>query len=142
MTILDANVLLYVYDEASPQHSKVRAWLTDQVARRETLGLPWISLWAFLRISTNIRIQRTPLSLREAFEVVEEVLRIPGAAVIQPGPLHCGIMERLAIAGQANGPRMTDAILAALAVEHGAKLASTDQDFARFEELRWVNPLT
>jgi toxin-antitoxin system PIN domain toxin len=141
MTILDANVLLYAYDETSAQHPKVSIWLTEQIARREVIGLPWISLWAFLRVATNLRIQRTPLSLSEAFEVIEEIQRIPNAVIVQPGPLHAGILRSVATTGQATGPRMTDAILAALAVEHGAKLASTDQDFARYAELNWVNPL-
>ncbi len=141
MTILDANVLLYAYDQSSPHHHEVRTWLTEQIRSREVIGLPWQSLWAFLRVATNARIQRFPLSLPVAFAVIHEVLHMPRSTVVNPGPLHAEILERIAMAGQASGSRITDATLAALAVEHGAKLASTDRDFGRFTELRWVNPL-
>ena len=141
MIILDANVLLYAYDSGAEGHVEVRRWLAHQFRSNEMIGLPWISLWAFLRVSTNLRVHRSPLSLKEAFEAIEEILRMPRAHLIQPGPNHCEILQRLANSAQANGPRMTDAVLAAIAVEQGATLASTDRDFARFADLDWVNPL-
>ena len=141
MTILDANILLYAYDEAAPQNAKTKSWLKGRVENYELIGLPWVSLWAFLRIATNARIQRNPLSLDKAFEKIENMQQLPGATILQPGPRHAEILRRVAGAGMANGPRMTDAVLVALAVEHGATLASTDLDFARFKDVRWVNPL-
>ena len=141
MTVLDANILLYAYDETSTAHMGVRAWLEQQFRTGEAIGLPWVSLWAFLRVSTNARINRTPLSLPAAFAVIGEIRSMPRSNLLEPGPQHAVILERLATATKANGPRMTDAVLAAIAIEHGAKLASTDLDFARFRELRWINPL-
>lgn len=141
MIVLDANILLYAYDDRSVHHEPVRAWLQEQLRARESIGLPWVSLWAFLRISTNRRITRSPLTIQEACAVVREVLSIPRAVVLQPGTQHVEILERVAAGGQAGGPRLADAILAALAIEHGARLASTDADFSRFTGLKWVNPL-
>jgi uncharacterized protein len=141
MIILDANILLYAYDDKAAEHERVRRWLVRQFDAREAIGLPWVSICAFLRIATNPRINRTPLSLEEAFAIVREIQTIPRATLVQPGPQHGDILEGLAIAAQAAGPRMTDATLAAIAIELGAKLASTDRDFARFQGLHWINPL-
>lgn len=141
MTVLDANILLYAYDSDCKEHGRISAWLSDQFRSGEAIGLTWIALWAFLRISTNTRINRSPLPLEEAFEVIREIQQMPRANLIQPGPEHAVILERLARGAQAHGPRFTDATLAAIAVENGAKLASTDRDFSRFRELKWVNPL-
>lgn len=141
MTVLDANILLYAYNSESAHHADVRKWLEAQIRAKEALGLPWISLWAFLRISTNPRLSSPPLSLNEAFAIVHEILGMPRASVISPGRAHADLLERVSVEAQAGGARMTDATLAALAIEHGAKLASTDRDFARFKELKWVNPL-
>lgn len=141
MIILDANILLYAFDETSPFHGIIRAWLEAQFRNREVIGLPWISLWAFLRVATNQRLNQSALSLAEAFAVIRDIHRMPKAIVVQPGSQHAQILSRIASDAQASGPRMTDAVLAALAIEHGAKLASTDRDFSRFRELKWVNPL-
>lgn len=141
MVILDANILLYAYDDKSAEHARVREWLDQQLKANEAIGLPWISLWAFLRIATNPRVTRTPLALAEAFEIIEEIQAMPRAMLVQPGPHHIEILQRLAMAAHAAGPRITDATLAAIAIEHGAKLASTDRDFARFQGLNWINPL-
>jgi toxin-antitoxin system PIN domain toxin len=141
MILLDANILIYTYDLDSPHHGTARRWLKEQVQASETIGLPWISLWAFLRITTNPRIHQSPFPLAEAFRILREILQIPRAVVVQPGPDHVEILERMASTGQISGSRLTDASLAALAVEHGAVLASTDRDFARFPGLKWINPL-
>lgn len=141
MIVLDANILLYAYDGSSEFHEPVREWLEARFRAREAIGLPWVSLWAFLRIATNARVMRTPLPVKEAFSVLEEIRRMPRAVVLAPGTQHAEILERLTVGAHAGGSRLTDAVLAAIAVEHGAKLASTDRDFARFKELKWVNPI-
>lgn len=141
MTILDANILLYAYDGRAAEHARVRSWLEDLFQEREAIGLPWVSLWAFLRISTNPRITHEPLTLEEAFEVVDEIRKMPRSILIEPEGRHAEILREVAARGQASGPRMTDAVLAALAIENGARLASTDRDFSRFPGLNWVNPL-
>jgi toxin-antitoxin system PIN domain toxin len=141
LIVIDANVLLYTYDETSPFHSKCRDWLQREFTGNSQIALPWITLWAFVRISTNHRIARSPLDPAEAFKLTRQWLSLPGVVAIQPGPRHGEILERLVLKHQAAGPLLSDAALAAIAIEHGAELASVDQDFARFKELRWVNPL-
>ena len=140
MTILDANVLLYAYFTESPHHEPARAWLRHLFAGEETIGLPWVTLWAFIRISTNLRAWSFPMPTAKVFEIIRDWLTKPGVVIVNPGPRHPELLERLISEGRAAGPLVTDAALAALAIENGAVLASTDRDFSRFPGLRWVNP--
>ncbi len=141
MIIVDANILLSAYNREQPDHVAVSAWLTRLLESTEVIGLPWISMWAFLRIATNKRLWRQPMEPRKCLAIVEDWLAQPGVFPISPGPRHAEILRRLVADHQAYGPLVTDAALAALAIEQGAVLASLDQDFSRFPELRWVNPL-
>jgi toxin-antitoxin system PIN domain toxin len=141
MTIIDANLLLYAYNADAPQQPMAAHWLGKLLASGETVALPWVTIWAFIRISTNSRIWPNPRPAREAFAIVGEWLAQPGVVPLHPGPLHLEILEKLVSDHGANGPLVTDAVLAALAMEHGALLASTDQDFRHFSDLRWLNPL-
>jgi len=141
MTIIDANLLLYAYNADAPQQPMAAQWLGKLLASGEMVALPWVTIWAFIRISTNSRIWPDPRPAREAFAIVGEWLAQPGVVALQPGPLHAEILERLVGEYAAIGPLVTDAVLAALAMEYGALLASTDRDFRRFPELRWLNPL-
>ncbi len=141
MTVIDANVLLYAYDADAPQHATAAAWLEDLFNSQEAIGLPWVTLWAFLRISTNPRLSRNAAPAETIFAIVREWLRRPGVAVIHPGPRHAEILEELVLGSRAAGPLLSDAALAAIALEYGATLASTDRDFSRFPGLRWVNPV-
>jgi toxin-antitoxin system PIN domain toxin len=142
VTIVDANVLLYAYNADMPQQAAASRWFAKALDSGEPIGLPWVTVWAFIRISTNSRIWANPLSAQEAFAIIGEWLALPGVFAPDPGPLHTGILEKLVRAHGAVGPLLTDAVLAALAIEHGAALASTDQDFRRFPDLRWINPLS
>lgn len=141
MTILDVNIVLYATDSAAPQHRAVSDWLKALRATGEIVGLPWITLWAFLRISTNPRLWAHPKSGSEACALMRRWMEEPGVIMPEPGPRHATIIERMITVFGVTGPLVTDAALAALAIEHGATLASTDQDFRRFPEVRWVNPL-
>ena len=141
MTLLDASVLLYAYDKDAPNHLAAARWIKHLFDGSETIGLPWITLWAFVRISTNPRVWTNPKPPQEAFQIVREWLALPGVVVVQPGPRHVELLERLVIDNRAAGPLTTDAALAAMAIELGATLASTDRDFSRFPDLRWVNPI-
>jgi toxin-antitoxin system PIN domain toxin len=141
MTILDANVLLYAYNEDAPQQRAAAGWLAKLLASGETIGLPWVTIWAFIRISTNSRVWANPKPPQEVFAIVGEWLAQPGVVTLNPGPLHAEILEGLVRDHGAAGPLVADAVLAALAIEYGATLASTDQDFRRFPKLRWVNRL-
>lgn len=141
MTIVDANLFLYAYNADAPQHSATARWLGELLKSGETIALPWVTLWAFLRISTNSRIWAHPLSVEQVFSIIEEWIAQPGVVVLQSGPRHAEILKQLAMEHRVAGPLVTDAVLAALALENGALLASSDQGFRRFSELRWTNPL-
>jgi len=141
MTIIDANVLLYAYNADAPQQSAAARWLKELLESGEAVALPWVTVWAFVRICTNSRIWDKPRPAREAFAIINEWLAQPGVTILQPGPRHAELLELLVIEHGAIGPLVTDAVLAALAIENGAVLASTDQDFRRFQGLRWINPL-
>mgnify|MGYP005852235993 CR=1 FL=1 len=141
MTVIDANLLLYAYNADAPQQPAAARWLTRLFESGETVGLPWVSLWAFVRISTNPAIWANPRPAKEVFAIIREWLAQPGVVILQPGPRHAEILELLVLKHRATGPRLTDAVLAALAMENGALLASTDQDFRRFPGLRWIDPL-
>lgn len=141
MIILDANILLYAYDAASPQQAAAEKWLMDLLAADEPIALPWVTIWAFVRISTNSRLYSNPKSAADAISIIRTWLSQPGVTTLEPGPRHIRILEDLMDKYGASGPLVTDAVLAALGVENGATVASTDQDFRRFPAVRWVNPL-
>ncbi len=133
MKLVDANVLLYAVNRQARHHEAARAWLTAALSGGETIGLPWVSLLAFIRISTSARIFPTPLSTREAMEVVTAWLAAPSAVVVHPGVRHAEVLGRLLERAGTAGNLTTDAHLAALALEHGGQVASFDRDFERFD---------
>lgn len=141
MTLVDANLLLYAYDADAPQHAAASAWLEKMFHGTEIIGLPWVAIWAFLRVATNARLWPKPKTLDEAFDAVRDLVSQPGVVIVNPGARHSEILERLVQEHRATGSMVTDAVLAALALENGATLASSDQDFSRFRDLRWINPL-
>jgi uncharacterized protein len=141
VTILDANVLLYAYNKQTPHHKAAQAWLENLLDSSGAIAMPWVTIWAFLRIATNPRVWPDPLSVSAAFEIIRSWVQQPGVTILQPGPRHAEILERLLSAYSVSGALVTDAVLAALALEHGATVASTDQDFRRFPEVRWINPI-
>lgn len=142
MTILDANLLLYAYNADAPQHPIAARWLAKLLGSGEVIALPWITIWAFIRIATNSRIWPNPLPAKQVFAIVEQWISQPGVIVLEPGPRHAEILRGLIIDQSVTGAMVTDAVLAALAVENGAFLASADQDFRRFPTLQWTNPLS
>lgn len=141
MILVDANLLLYAYHERAEQHRAARAWLEATLSGSELVRFPWITLWAFLRISTNPRVFEQPLTGREATQAVSSWLAQPIAAVLEPAERYWQILEGLMQEGQVAGPLVMDAAIAALAIEHGATLHTTDRDFSRFDGLKWRNPL-
>ena len=141
MTVLDVNLLLYAYNADAPQHETARNWLNELLRGSETIGLPWMTIWAFVRLTTNPRVFVHPLAPRKALSVMDEWLRQPRVVALLPGPRHWEILQALVLDCQAAGELVSDAVLAALALEHGGSLASTDHDFSRFPTLRWVNPV-
>jgi len=141
MILVDANLLLYAYDPGAEQHEASRTWLESVLSGSEFVRFAWVSLWAFTRISTNPRAYQRPLSASEATGAVSSWLEQPVAGILEPGERHLEVFSRLLVEGQASGPLVMDAALAAIAIEHGATLYTTDRDFARFPGLDWVNPL-
>ena len=141
MTLPDANVLLYAYDTLSPHHAAALAWVRKILSGSDRVALALPVIWAFLRVGTNRRILANPIPAEEACRIIRELLDQPNVSLIEPGPRHLEILESLITKCNATGPLVSDAVLASLAIENGATLASTDRDFRRFENLRWINPL-
>jgi hypothetical protein len=141
MILIDANVLLYAYDPSSPHHQAARVWFETAISKPGNIGLAWMTLFAFVRIGTSPRPLEHPLSTTEALAIVSRWLETPTVTILHPGERHWGILRDSMTKGQAHGPLIMDAHLAALAIEHGATLATTDRDFARFPGLRISNPL-
>ena len=141
MILVDANLLLYAYHPRSDQHEASRAWLERVMLGAELVRFAWLTLWAFLRISTNPRAFERPLTTNEAEATVAAWLVQPSAGILEPGDRHWDILQGLMRKGQTTGPLIMDAVLASIAIEHGAILHTTDRDFSRFPGLKWTNPL-
>lgn len=141
MIVLDANLLLYAYDETAELWLTARDWVSRVFASEVPVGLPWQTIYAFLRIATNTALRGARLNVQEATEIVHSWLEQPNVQVLAPGERHWAILREMLIAGQVHGPRVTDAQLAAVTIEYGGILHTTDRDFARFPGLRWTDPL-
>ena len=145
MILVDANLLLYAYDSTAPQHEPARRWLQGVFSSPEPIGLPWVSILAFLRISTQPRILTEPLLMAEAVSLVNEWLAQPNVTILAAGQRHWEILTELLAESQSRGLLVTDAHLAALAIEHGATLCTADRDFRRFSGLPsspYIHPIT
>lgn len=141
MILVDANILLYAEDQLSPQHGVARAWWDAQLSGPSPVCLCWTVINAFIRIGSNARVFEHPLSLAQAIKRVQSWLDQPCTRLIAPTDRHWAVLQQLLNDGQALGNLVTDAHLAALAVQHGCELMSTDADFARFPRVKWTNPL-
>lgn len=141
MIVVDANLLIYSYDTDSAQHKKSRAWVEKIFSDVEPVGLPWQTISAFLRVMTNRKLPGSRLTVVQAAQIVEEWQAQPNVRVIVPGDEHWTLFRRLVIEGQASGPLISDAQIAALTIEYGGVFYTADRDFARFPGLRWKNPL-
>jgi uncharacterized protein len=139
--VLDANLLLYAYDNESPQHAIARHWIETMFSGAELVGLPWQTTSAFLRIMTNPKLPGERFTVGEAVAVVDDWLEQPNVRTLGPGEDHWLLFRQMIVEGQAPGALVSDAHLAALTIEFGGVLYTTDRDFARFPGLRWKNPL-
>jgi toxin-antitoxin system PIN domain toxin len=139
--LIDSNILIYAYESNSPHHQAARNWLDRQINSETRVGMPWQSLMAFLRLTTNPRIVKRPASVAEAWTQVLEWLACPNVWIPQPTENHSKIFGELLTVARAQGNLVMDAHLAALTIEHGLTLCSADSDFAKFAGLRWQNPL-
>jgi toxin-antitoxin system PIN domain toxin len=141
MMLPDANLLLYAFDSHSEHHKPARTWWEAQLSGTESVGLTWPVINAFIRIGTNHRSHPRPMTLEEAFVRVQSWLDQPCVKIIQPTENHWTIFQQMLRAGNATANLVSDAHLAALAVEHNCILHSTDRDFSRFRGLKWKNPI-
>ena len=141
MFIVDVNVLLYAHDSDAPHHERARGWLEGQITARAPLGLPWATIVAFLRLTTAARIWKIPWTTEQSIEAVAHLLSHRATFVAHTTSLHWQLLGECISAGQARGNLVSDAHLAALAMEHGATLVTFDRDFARFRGLKQLNLL-
>jgi len=141
MIIIDVNLLIYATSPQVPEYPAARDWLAAVLSGSELVRLPWTTIHAFLRLSTNPMVSKTPLLPLRALEIIESLLHQPNVGVIEPGTGYWPILRRLVAETPARGNLVTDAHLAALAIEHDATIYSADRDFHRFRGVRVVNPL-
>lgn len=140
--IVDANILLYARDSESRHHARAKEWLEGALNGSVRIGLPWESLSAFLRISTHPRTVSDPLTSSTAFDQVRSWIAAPAAWIPVPTDHHAEVLGELISDHEPTGNLLPDAHLASLAICHGVAVISADSDFARFDQLNWINPLT
>jgi hypothetical protein len=140
LILVDANVLLYAYDPRSEHHERCRIWVERAFSGDEAVCISWVTLLAFVRISTNPRVYETPLTIVEAVAIVSSWLGREAVSVLEAGEQAFEILKGLLVEAQISGPLVMDAFLAALALENGATLVTTDRDFSRFPTLRCSDP--
>lgn len=141
MILVDANLLIYAIDADSPPHLAARRWLEETLSGTTRVGLALVVLLAFVRITTRSGIFRNPLTPEEAFGYVDSWLEQPSVEIVVPGDTHWSVFRNLVFTVGTAGNLTTDAHLAALAIEHGCEVYSTDHDFKRFPGVVHVNPL-
>lgn len=140
MRLVDANVLLYAVNRASPNQERSRAWLDGALAGREAVGFAWVVLLAFLRLSTHPAVFARPLDARQATDLVRTWLAQPAAMIVEPTSRHPEVLAGLLTETGSAGNLVNDAHLAALAIEHGATITTFDADFGRFPGVGWSPP--
>jgi toxin-antitoxin system PIN domain toxin len=140
--LVDANVLLYAVNRASPQHRQARGWLDAALNGQEAVAFAWVVLLAFLRLATHRAVFPQPLNIEVAVGIVTDWLNRPAVVVIDPTARHVEVLSSLLTETGSAGNLVNDAHLAALAVEHDAVLVSFDADFGRFAGVRWAQPRT
>lgn len=141
MIILDVNVLIFAYNEDAPQHQRAREWVERALSGAETIGLPWAVVHGFLRVTTNTPAIQPPLAMSEAVAIVEEWFTSAAVTLIEPGPRYWTIFRQLLVDAGVEGALVSDAHIAALAIENNASVCTTDRDFRGFPRLHVINPL-
>jgi len=139
--LVDANILVYAHTDSFQQHRTARNWLDRHLNGSERVGLPWQSLLAFLRLTTNPRVFSRPESVSDAWQQVREWLACESVWIPVPTERHAALLQQFLLLPGIQANLVHDAHLAALAIEYGLTLCSADGDFARFPGLKWANPL-
>jgi uncharacterized protein len=140
MILPDVNVLIYAFRRDVPEHALCKPWLEQVVSGDTRFGISTLALAALVRVTTNIRLQRSSASRDEAFAFCDHLLGQPHCQIVEPGERHWDIFKRLCVEADIRGPRVTDAWYAALAIEWGCEWITLDRDFARFPGLKWSVP--
>ncbi|MES2596427.1 MAG: TA system VapC family ribonuclease toxin [Verrucomicrobiota bacterium] len=141
MFAVDVNLLIYAVNADAAEHEVVRSWLETEINAGTSIGVPWIALLGFIRLSINPKVLGQPLTLDQALHQVHDWLSLPNVFVLEPGIDHLSHFTAACQSVKAGPNLITDAHLAAIVMEHGATMASCDTDFGRFPGLPWVNPL-
>ena len=141
MILPDVNLLIYAVDSEAPMHRRAKQWLEQVLSAPQTVAISWSTVLAFVRLTTSRSMYRAPLPVEVALNTVGTWLAHPSVTLVHPGPKHFSILRDLLMAVGTGGNLTSDAHLAALAIEHGAELCSSDYDFGRFPRLNWSNPL-
>lgn len=141
MYVVDANVLLYAVNSSAPNHEAARGWLDSSLGGRDTVGFAWVVLLAFLRLATRPGLFPRPLDVTTALSITGTWVSQPRAVVLHPTARHLSVLGGLLTPAGTGGNLVSDAHLAALAVEHGAQVVSFDADFSRFPGVRWARPV-
>lgn len=142
MKLVDANILIYAVNSDSAHHRLAKRWLEAALSGTDPVGVPWIIVLAFLRVTTRRGLLERPLSVDDAMAYVDSWLEQPPVELVLPGPNHWAILRTLIKASGTAGNLTSDAHLAALALEGGWTLVSTDNDFRRFSNLKLLNPIS
>jgi toxin-antitoxin system PIN domain toxin len=142
MIIVDLNLLLYAVNKSALQHVSARRWWENCLSEGTSIGLAWTVVLGFLRLTTHPHVMPRPILPKQAIALLDEWLAHRSVEIVEPTVRHWEILKDLLFELGAAGNLTFDAHLAALAIERGARLCSTDNDFSRFKRLRWSNPLT
>jgi toxin-antitoxin system PIN domain toxin len=140
MWLVDADVLIYSANEDAPRHRQSRGWIDSALQGAEPVGFSWVALLAFLRVATNAAILPNPLTVAEATVQLNTWLTAPSALIVEPTSRHADVLAGLLIESGTAGNLVSDAHLAALAVEHAATIVTFDRDFGRFAGVRSQAP--
>ncbi|HYY31729.1 MAG TPA: TA system VapC family ribonuclease toxin [Chthoniobacterales bacterium] len=141
MIVPDANVLIYAYDRTSDLHRAARRWWESVLSGSEPIGIPWVVILAFVRLVTHPVLCENPMTIAQARQAVEFWFGVDQVQLLAPGPATFDCFFDLLQQAGTGGNLSTDAMIAALAIEHGGSVYSTDRDFSRFPKVRWQNPL-
>ncbi len=141
MIVPDINLLVYAYNELAPFHSNAKKWWEDLLSKDTLVGIPWAVSLGFIRLMTHRQVLEEPLAVETCCDIVQEWYERPNVQPLEPGSRHLLIFRNFLLEIGVGGNLVTDAHVAALAVEHSCELHSNDSDFSRFPGLRWLNPL-
>lgn len=141
MVLIDVNILVYAFRESAPEHTAYARWLEDCINSDQPFGMSDLVLSGFLRIATHPRVFDPPSPLEAALRFASALRSQPNCVSVAPGPRHWDIFTRLCREGKTKGNLVSDAYLAALAIESGSEWITADRDYSRFPGLRWRHPL-